>query len=315
MRKDEHERRMVWQLIDTTVELIQTHVARTVHTVHHTRTFQHRTYTVRYTQLEHTAMCSMAASTSTTHLSACSASQVVSLSTSTFDVHNFAQPATPLAPSNRLSNCSAQPLPLSLSLFLSLARSLFTSAMSTAHTIGANLAYTEQEQRNIQLCQQYMTIAYNPQLASADAVAHLCTANSTFIGQSTFPKATTVPQYAAVHREVMDSIHDLQLLQYDWIVAKGNCVTLRYTATGSHTGQPWHGVAGNGAKATWHAAMFFEIDEKEGKISKVSTTVHTHTQTSRCTLYAMYGCSRRSGCAHECVLGCVYQMAKEWDKG
>ena len=145
--------------------------------------------------------------------------------------------------------------------------------MSTSHTLGANLRYTEQEQKNIKLCQQYMTIAYDPQRASAEAVAHLCTTDSTFVGQSTFPKANTVPEYAAVHREVMDSIHDLRLLQYDWIVAKDNYVSLRYTATGSHTGQPWHGVAGNGAKATWHAAMFFEIDEQQGKISKV--TQHT----------------------------------------
>jgi hypothetical protein len=60
-------------------------------------------------------------------------------------------------------------------------------------------------------------------------------------------------------------------------------VTLRYTATGSHTGQPWHGVAGNGAKATWHAAMFFEIDEAQGKISKVRGTPHAHC--TRCTLF------------------------------
>ena len=144
-----------------------------------------------------------------------------------------------------------------------------TLLMSTSNTLGAALNYTEQERKNIQLCREYMTIAYDPERASADAVSHLCTSTSTFIGQSTFPKASTVPEYAAVHREVMDSIHDLKLLQYDWIVAKDNFVTLRYTATGSHTGQPWHGVAGNGAKATWHAAMFFEIDEKQGKISKV----------------------------------------------
>ena len=144
--------------------------------------------------------------------------------------------------------------------------------MSTSHALGAHLQYSEQEKKNIQLCQDYMTIAYDPNRASAEAVAHLCTADSTFVGQSTFPKAKTVPEYAQVHREVMESIHDLQLLQYDWVIAKDNYVTLRYTATGSHTGQPWHGVAGNGAKATWHAVMLFEVDEKQGKISKVRPT-------------------------------------------
>ena len=156
--------------------------------------------------------------------------------------------------------------------------------MSTAHTLGASLQYSEQEQKNIALCKEYMTIAYDPERASADAVAHLCTANSVFVGQSTFPKASTVPEYAAVHREVMDSVHDLKLLQYDWIVAKDNLVSLRYTAAGSHTGKPWHGVAGNGAKATWHAAMFFEIDQAQGKISKVSRRPAQHsTPTHRAT--------------------------------
>ena len=152
--------------------------------------------------------------------------------------------------------------------------------MSTANTLGASLQYSEQERNNIALCKEYMAIAYDPKRASADAVAPLCTADSVFVGQSTFPKARTVPEYAAVHREVMDSVHDLKLLQYDWIVAKDNVVALRYTAAGSHTGQPWHGVAGDGAKATWHAAMFFEVDQAQGKISKVSathSTAHRHT--------------------------------------
>ena len=172
--------------------------------------------------------------------------------------------------------------------------------MSTTNAIGANFAYTEQEQKNIDLCKQYMTIAYDPEKASADAVAHLCTPTATFVGQSTFPKAHTPPEYAAVHREVMDSIHDLKLIQYDWVVAKGNCVVLRYTAAGSHTGVPWHGVAGNGAKATWHAVMMFEVDEKEGKISKVS-----YTNTIRTPCNSVAHCLHCSS-AHVCLCVCVY---------
>jgi hypothetical protein len=142
--------------------------------------------------------------------------------------------------------------------------------MSTSHALGVSLEYTEEEKRNIALCQEYMSIAYDPQRASAAAVSHLCTSSSEFIGQSTFPAAESVPDYAEVHAEVMKSINDLKLLQYDVVIAKQNLVTLRYTASGSHSGQPWHGVAGNGQKATWHAVVIFEIDAKQGKISKVT---------------------------------------------
>ena len=108
-------------------------------------------------------------------------------------------------------------------------------------------------------------IAYDPKRASASAVSALCTPSSRFIGQSTFPKAHSVPDYAEVHGEVMKSISDLVLQRYDVAMAKGDLVTLRYTASGTHSGEPWHGVAGNGAKATWHAVVIFEL--QQGKIS------------------------------------------------
>jgi len=138
--------------------------------------------------------------------------------------------------------------------------------MSTANAIGANLDYTQEEKKNIDLCLEYMKIAYDPKQASAANVSHLCTSDSKFIGQSTFPKANTVPEYAEVHGEVMKSINDLSLSKYDVVLCKGNVVTLRYTASGRHSGEAWHGVAGNGAKATWHACMIFEVEQKSNKI-------------------------------------------------
>ena len=141
--------------------------------------------------------------------------------------------------------------------------------MSTAHALGAALSYTDEEKANIATCTEYMAIAYDPRRASAKSVAHLCTSDSQFIGQSTFSKASTVPEYAEVHSEVMRSISDLSLHQYDCVVAKGNMVVLRYTASGSHSGEPWHGVAGNGAKATWHAAVIFELEQRTGKIARM----------------------------------------------
>ena len=200
--------------------------------------------------------------------------------------------------------------------------------MSTSNALGHTLDYTALERANLDTCLEYMKyamstpattasllplpttttrthssrlwpfpcpsscrIAYDPKRASAAAVSHLCAPSSRFIGQSTFPKAHSVPDYAEVHGEVMRSISDLQLQRYDVMMAKGDLVTLRYTASGSHTGEPWHGVAGNGAKATWHAVVIFELQQgkiatmfKEwDKVNRIRCTSTPAHATQRCT--------------------------------
>jgi len=139
--------------------------------------------------------------------------------------------------------------------------------VSEEHTLGIKLNYTDAERDNIKQCIEYMRIAYDPKQATAKAVQHLCTKDSEFIGQSTFPTAKTVPEYAQVHGEFMKSVNDLHIIQYDAILAKQNMVCLRYTAEGSHSGEPWQGVAPSGKKAQWHAAVIFEL--KLGKIHKM----------------------------------------------
>jgi len=139
--------------------------------------------------------------------------------------------------------------------------------VSEEYTLGIGLDYTDAERENIKQCLDYMRIAYDPKRSTGAAVSHLCTKDSEFIGASTFPKAKTVPDYAQVHGEFMKSVNDLKILQYDAIICKTNMVCLRYTATGSHSGEAWHGVAGAGKQATWHAAVIFEM--KLAKIHKM----------------------------------------------
>lgn len=75
--------------------------------------------------------------------------------------------------------------------------------------------YTPQEQKNIELVKEYMQIAYDPKRASAEAVAHLCAPNNTFIAPTTFPDVHTLEEYAQHHGEVMKQVNDLHFVSFD----------------------------------------------------------------------------------------------------
>ena len=97
---------------------------------------------------------------------------------------------------------------------------------------------TPEEQRNIELVKQYMEIAYSPQRASAQAVAHLCAPNNRFIAPTTFPDVHTLEAYAEDHAKVMKQVNDLHFVSFDVLFAKGDRVCLRYTARKGY-GQPY----------------------------------------------------------------------------
>lgn len=80
--------------------------------------------------------------------------------------------------------------------------------------------YTPQEQKNIDLVKEYMQIAYDPKRASADAVAHLCASNNTFIAPTTFPNVHTLEEYAQDHGEIMKQVNDLHFVSFDVFFAK-----------------------------------------------------------------------------------------------
>ena len=70
--------------------------------------------------------------------------------------------------------------------------------------------------------------------------------------------------YADSHAKVMAAIADLHIISYDIVFAKDGHVLLRYSAEGSHCGQPHNGIEPSGRKAQWTASAIFEV--REGKV-------------------------------------------------
>lgn len=62
----------------------------------------------------------------------------------------------------------------------------------------------------------------------------------------------------------MSAIADLHIITYDIVFAKDGHVLLRYSAEGSHCGEPHNGIDPSGKKAKWTAAAIFEV--KDGKV-------------------------------------------------
>jgi len=113
----------------------------------------------------------------------------------------------------------------------------------------------------------YMEIAYSPtENKGASSVKQFCAPNNTFTAPSTFPTAHTAEEYSEAHSHVMASLKDLYIIHFDVVVAKENFVSLRYTATGSHIGEPHNGIPATKRKAQWTAAGNFVIDEETGLI-------------------------------------------------
>ena len=62
----------------------------------------------------------------------------------------------------------------------------------------------------------------------------------------------------------MSAIADLHIVSYDIVFAKNEHVLLRYSAEGSHCGEPHNGIEPSGRKASWTAAAIFGV--KDGKV-------------------------------------------------
>jgi hypothetical protein len=57
----------------------------------------------------------------------------------------------------------------------------------------------------------------------------------------------------------MASVADLHIKSYDVVFAKGGYVYMRYSAEGSHCGEPHNGIKATGNKASWTAAAIFDV--------------------------------------------------------
>jgi predicted ester cyclase len=119
--------------------------------------------------------------------------------------------------------------------------------------------HSPDEQHNIDLVREYMHIAYTPGRLSAQAVAHLCSPNNRFVAPTTFPDVHTLEQYAEDHGHLMKQVDDLHIAAFDVLFAKGDQVCLRYTAEGSHRGEPHGDIPATGRSARWSAAAIFMV--------------------------------------------------------
>jgi predicted ester cyclase len=126
--------------------------------------------------------------------------------------------------------------------------------------------YTAEEQRNLDLAKEYITISYDPKRASADAVKHLCAPRNRFIARSTFPNVHTLEEYAEDHGKLMKQVNDLHIISFDVLFAKGDSVALRYTAERHHAGEPHGALAPTGRKAQWTASALFKA--ADGKLTE-----------------------------------------------
>jgi predicted ester cyclase len=131
----------------------------------------------------------------------------------------------------------------------------------TSSTLPYLANQTKQELANIDLVMEYMSIAYDPKRASGKAVAHLCATGNRFIGSTTFPNARTLEEYADAHAQIMKQVNNLRFVSFDIVFAKDDRVCLRYTAEGSHSGEPHGEIKATGRKAQWTASALFRISD------------------------------------------------------
>jgi predicted ester cyclase len=124
--------------------------------------------------------------------------------------------------------------------------------------------YTPEEQQNLNLAKEYISISYDPKRASAEAVKHLCAPGNTFIAPTTFPNVHTLEAYAEDHGKLMKQVNDLHIVSFDVLFAKGDRVCLRYSAEGHHKGEPHGNLPPSGKKAQWTASALFRV--KDGKL-------------------------------------------------
>jgi predicted ester cyclase len=62
----------------------------------------------------------------------------------------------------------------------------------------------------------------------------------------------------------MKQVSDLHFVSFDVLFAKGDCVCMRYTAEGSHSGEPHGNLPPSGRKSRWTACGIFLVEN--GKV-------------------------------------------------
>ncbi|KZP01015.1 hypothetical protein CALVIDRAFT_533323 [Calocera viscosa TUFC12733] len=122
---------------------------------------------------------------------------------------------------------------------------------------------TATEKANIKTVLAYMDVAYSSEKnTGADSVTQFCAPKTSFAAPSTFPGVKTVDGYAESHSKILHSLPDLHIKQFDVVLAKENYVSLRYSAEGTHIGEPHNGIDPTQQHADWTAqGIFFMTDD------------------------------------------------------
>ena len=111
-----------------------------------------------------------------------------------------------------------------------------------------------------------MEIACDPKSASAEAIAHICPTANGFISRTTFPDVHTLEQYADDHGQLMKQVNDLHFVTFDVFFTRGDRVCMRYTAEGTHSGEPNGKIPPSGRKSQWTAYAIFRVEN--GKLAE-----------------------------------------------
>jgi len=128
------------------------------------------------------------------------------------------------------------------------------------------MGHTKQELDHIAIIKEFMLTTYDPKRASADALSDLCAPGNRFIAPTTFPEVQTIEQYTEEQGKLMKQVKDLRIVNFDVLFAKDNRVCLRYSAEGSHNGEPHGEIQPTGRRANWDAAAIFRLEN--GKIAE-----------------------------------------------
>ena len=100
--------------------------------------------------------------------------------------------------------------------------------------------------------------SYDPKRATAENVTHLLASGNRCVAPATFPNVDNCEAYTEECRsvyflsklfqisiifliELMKSVNDLRITTFDYMMAKDDQVSLRYSAEGSHNGEPYRG--------------------------------------------------------------------------
>ncbi|UJR32764.1 hypothetical protein I4U23_020224 [Adineta vaga] len=104
---------------------------------------------------------------------------------------------------------------------------------------------------------------YDPKRANSNNVAHLLAFGNEFIASTTFPEIRDCESFTKEQEKLMKSIGDMHIINFDYILAKGNQVAIRYTVEGSHCREPYRGITASRKKATWTVVGIFQLENSK----------------------------------------------------